>query len=102
MQRRIEKDAVVSYLHGKKVVLKKSKVPILGGEWKEIHPPVDEDGNLNYLNLIFGGWRNFLIILVVLGIVGLFLIQYIDALRIIKHLQELCICPKGVEIVPIK
>jgi len=102
MQKRIEKDAVVSHLYGRKVVLKKSTLPIIGGEWKEIHPPLDENGKWNYINLIFGGWRNFVTLLVILGLVGLFLIQYIDAINIIKELQEVCICPSEIGKIPFK
>ncbi len=60
LQQRIEKNAVVSEMQGKKVILKKSKIPILGGEWREIHPPLNDDGKIILSNLIFGGWRNFI------------------------------------------
>jgi len=101
MHKRIEKDAVVSYLDGKKVILKKSSVPIIGGEWKEIHPPLDENGRWNYINLIFGGWRNFVTLLIVLGLVGLFVMQYLDAIHLIKQLQETCICGNGIQVMPL-
>jgi len=112
MQKRIEKDAVVSYLDGRKVILKKSAgiFEFLPSEclrekfreWSEIHPPIDENGNWNKINLIFGSWRNFVIILLILALVGLFLSQYLTAVSVIKKLQEVCICPRGIKIVPIK
>jgi len=95
MQKRIEKNAVISELEGRKVILKKSEVPILGGEWREIHPPIDENGKWNYMNLIFGGWRNFIRLVILLFIIGLALIQYFDAINIIRMLKETCICEGG-------
>jgi len=91
LQKKIEENAVVSYLHGEKVILKKSKIPLIGGEWKQIHPPIDEKGNILWFNVITGGWRNFLSIVFILVIIGLFLFQYYEALNVIQQLKENCI-----------
>jgi len=98
MQKRIERNAVISELEGKKVILKKSEVPILGGEWREIHPPVDENGKWNYMNLIFGGWRNFIRLAILLLIIGFALMQYFDILHYVQELNKHCICESGIDL----
>lgn len=95
LQRKIQRNAVVSELNGEKVILKKSELPIIGGDWKQIYPPIDEKGKILWFNLLFGGWRNFLFIIFVLFIVGLYLLQYFEALNVIQTLKEVCICPEG-------
>lgn len=87
MQKRIERNAVVSELDGEKVILKKSTFPIIGGEWKQINPPLDENGNWNYINLLFGGKRNFIILIAILAIVAMVLFQFYEVFSFIKALQ---------------
>lgn len=104
MQEKIERDAVVSNIYGEKVILKKSMIPIIGGDWKQIHPPVDpnsveqatdEHGNTdwkkvkwNVINAIFGGWSNFWILVFVLAIVVTALIQYFETVSLITQMQN--------------
>lgn len=52
------------------VLFKKSKLPLVG-DWGRIYPPINEDGSTNWMNLIFGGKRNFFRLLVILVILGL-------------------------------
>ncbi|MFW6130177.1 MAG: hypothetical protein ACOC56_03260 [Atribacterota bacterium] len=100
IQERIEKDAVVSEINGRKVVLKESagifeifpkEIKDKFKEWKEINPIINEDGRVNYINLIFGGWRNLITLLIILFIVGMYLMQYFQALHLITELQDNCV-----------
>lgn len=76
VQRKIEKGAIKSYINGEEVILKKSKMWVLGGDWSQIHPPVNEDGSINYVNFIFGGWRNLKLLIISLVLVGLVLLGF--------------------------
>ena len=60
------------------VLLKRSRIPVVG-DWARIYPPVNEKGNINWINLIFGGKKNFIKLLLVLGIIALFIFGYIEA-----------------------
>ena len=87
MLERIERGAVKSEINGDTVYLKKSKLPLIGGEWQQINPPVNEDGSWNIVNLIFGGKRNFIILLIILAIAFMVLMQFkvnFDYLNILK------------------
>ena len=97
IQQRIQKDAVVSNIKGRKVILKESAgiFKLLGKgisspfkEWKEINPPLTEDGNVHWINLIFGGWRNFIVLIIVLGIVGMFFLAYNDVVTLLEFYQN--------------
>jgi hypothetical protein len=81
MQKKIEKGAIKSNLDGDTVIMKKSKIPILGGDWVQIHPPVNEDGSINYVNLIFGGWRNLKLLIALLIIASLVLFALYEVSR---------------------
>jgi len=81
MQKKIEKGAIKSTLDGEDVIMKKSKIPILGGDWVQIHPPVNEDGSINYVNFIFGGWRNLKILIVALIIVAMILYAFYEVFQ---------------------
>jgi hypothetical protein len=88
-----------------KVYLKRSTMPL--GDWKRVYAPFyfDDEGNVimnrkgtrpkvNYINLIFGGWRNLVLLIVLLTIAGMVLIQfstnynYIDTLHSIPCVQD--------------
>jgi len=84
IQERIEKNTVKSMLswkdndgtvHMEEVLLKRSKMPVMG-DWARIYPPIDEAGKINWINLIFGGKRNLIKLIVVLAIVGMVLLQF--------------------------
>lgn len=80
LQKRIEKNAVkipnLTYKdskgreHTEDIVLKKSNLPLIG-DWGRIYPPVDENGKTLWLNLIFGGKKNFFKFLVIMVILFL-------------------------------
>lgn len=66
IQEIIERNAVVSELswtdkhgnvHTEEVLLKRSKLPMIG-DWSRIYPPINKNGKINFVNLIFGGWKN--------------------------------------------
>jgi len=92
-QKQIEKGAVKSVIDGETVILKKSRVPIIGGEWKQIYPPIDENGKVNLLNLVFGGWRNALALGILAIIITMALMHYFEVLNIISYIRENCVCP---------
>jgi hypothetical protein len=74
---RIERKAIKSELEGEIVYLKKSVVPLIG-DWGRIYPPVNEDGSWNIVNLIFGGRRNLIKLLIILAIVGMVLLGFYE------------------------
>lgn len=55
-------------INGEPIYLKKSKVPIVGG-WTVISPYKNEMGKINWFNLITGGKKNFLSVLLFVLIV---------------------------------
>ena len=73
--------------HTETVYLKRSRIPIIG-DWGRIYPPLNEDGSTNYTNLIFGGKKNLIKLILVLIVVGLFLYGAYDILHQSKVLME--------------
>ena len=59
-------------------------------EWKEINPPLDENNKVNWMNFLFGGWRNFLSLVLIILLVGMAMMQYMEALNVIQSLKESC------------
>jgi len=97
LQERIERNTVKSELawtdkngrqHTEMVYLKRSRIPILG-DWTRIYPPIDENGNVKWLNLIFGGYRNLIKLIVVMLIVGMVLYQFKIVFTYIEYLRNL-------------
>jgi len=70
MLKKIETDAVKSELNGETVYLKKSRIPLVG-DWARIYPPVNENGSWNIPNLIFGGKKNLIKLIIVLVIIAM-------------------------------
>lgn len=101
-QKRIEKNAFKSTLsytgrHGKiyteEVYFKRSQPPFIErfGDWGRIYPPLKEDGTkIHKMNFIFGGWRNLIKLLIILGIVGMVILQFYDNFMMIEYLRETC------------
>lgn len=98
LKQKIEENAVKSELtwYDKKgnpsteiVLLKKSRVPILG-DWSRIYPPIDEEGNIKWVNLIFGGWKNLIKLIIVLAIVGMVLWQFKENYTLLGKAVECC------------
>jgi len=100
-QKRIEKNAFKSTLtytdpKGKqkteKVYFKRSQFPFFEwfGDWGRIYPPINEDESVNRMNLWFGGWRNLIKLLLLLGLIALVLFQFYTDFTVIEHLKEVC------------
>ena len=91
-QRRIEKNAFKSTLSYKdrkgiyneeEVYFKRSLLPL--GDWGRIYPPIKEDREkVHWTNLIFGGWRNFVKLLIVSGIIVTFVYLFLVNLQVIE------------------
>ncbi len=47
---------------------------ILG--WKLVYPLKNEDGSYNWINVIFGGWENLIILCIILFALMLFYLSY--------------------------
>jgi hypothetical protein len=93
MQRRVEKDSVVSELNGERVILKRGSIlafiPIIGDalkDWKRVYPPIDENGNYKWFNIIFGGGRNFFYLIVILLLLGFLFIGIRDITSSYSHI----------------
>ena len=97
-QKRIEKNAFVSTLSfidrdkttkTERVYFKRSLIPL--GDWGRIYPPIKENGNrIHWTNLIFGGWRNFVKLLIICIIIGLVLLQFYENFQVIETLRNSC------------
>lgn len=73
------------------VYFKRSLLPL--GDWARIYPPINEDGKLNWVNLIFGGRRNLIKLLIVLTIIAMVFMQFYENFNTIEALRvasELC------------
>lgn len=99
LQERIERNTVkipnVSWtdsdgsVHTEDVVLKRSKLAFVG-DWSRIYPPINEDGSINWINTIFGGTKNFIKTLLILGILAMFLIGFKEVFNSYEALKALC------------
>ena len=107
LQAKIEKNAVKSTMswtdndgivHSEEVIMKKSNVPL--GDWQRIYPPVNEDGSWNIMNLVFGGWRNMVKLMIMFGIIAFVLLQFYENFNIITALRETCASINNINILP--
>jgi len=100
-QRKIEKNAfksILSYkdrqgkVHTEEVFLKRSQPPFIEGfgDWGRIYPPITEDGKLNLLNFLVGGWRNAIKLAFILLIIGMVLFQFKENFNMIESLRQSC------------
>lgn len=67
------------------VYFKRSLLPL--GDWSRIYPPINEDGSINILNLVFGGKRNLIKLIGVLGIIAMVIIQFYNNFEMIESLK---------------
>ncbi len=96
--RRLKKKSVISELNGRKIYLSKgsflSWIPILGKkmeEWSQIYPAVDEETmKINWINLVVGGKRNLMKLLIVFGIAGMVFMQLDELFRVLEQAVECC------------
>jgi hypothetical protein len=103
LQERIERNGVkipnISYtdkkgkVYTEDIILKRDTLPLIG-DWSRIYPPVYENENgelkFNLMNLIFGGKRNFVKLLIILVIVGMVLLAFKEIFNQYGVLKELC------------
>lgn len=75
--------------HTEDIVIKRSLIPFIG-DWLRIYPVVDEDDNLNKINLIFGGRKNLIKLLVILGIIGLIFLAFYEIFNSYEALKNTC------------
>lgn len=98
LQEKIEKNSVkvpdlawvdgAGVTHTETVILKRSRMPLVG-DWTRIYPPVNEDGSWNLINLIFGGKKNLITLLLYLGIVAIAFLAFKDLFAYIQELEYL-------------
>jgi hypothetical protein len=67
--------------------MKRNSMPIIG-DWARIYPPVNENGSWNIYNLIFGGKKNLIKLLIIFGIVALVLIGFYELLSQLESLAN--------------
>lgn len=100
-QKRIEENAFKSVLtytdrkgveHTEEVYFKRSQPFFFEGfgDWGRIYPPIDENGKINYPNLIFGGWRNLIKLAVIMSIFGFIALQWKENFSTIEMLKVCC------------
>jgi len=99
LQERIEKNGVkipsISYMDkdGKErtedIILKRSNMPLVG-DWSRIYPPVNEDGSWNTINFIFGGKKNFIKLLIILGLIAMILFAFSEVFNQYEYLKSVC------------
>ena len=87
MQERLEKGAIKSELDGEIVYLKKSNMPLIG-DWGRIYPPINEDGTINWVNFIFGGYKNLIKLIILVAIIGMVLFQFMELFNYIEAIQS--------------
>jgi hypothetical protein len=76
LRERTERNAVkstLSYIKGgetitEDVIFKRSLIPIVG-DWGRIYPVITEKNHIHFINLIFGGWKNFFKLVILFGII---------------------------------
>ena len=89
LQKKIEEDTVKSELKGEVVILKKSKMPLVG-DWTRIYPPVNEDGSWNIPNLLFGGKKNLIRMLILLAVIAMVVWQFAENYSVLGQAVECC------------
>lgn len=72
------------------IVIKRSKIWAVG-DWGRIYPVLNEDGSWNLVNTIFGGKKNFIKVLLVLGVLALFLIGYYEVFHSFELYRQTCV-----------
>ncbi len=71
------------------IVVKRSLIPFIG-DWSRVYPPLDEYNRINKVNLIFGGKKNLIKLLVVLTIIGLILFAFYEIFSQYDTLKTAC------------
>ncbi len=110
LQEKIERNAVkipnISWtdmkgkVHTEDVILKRSKFPLVG-DWARIYPPVEELDEIDpktgkrkirtlWINTIFGGKKNLIKLLIILGLIGMVFFSVKDVITQYEALKESC------------
>lgn len=55
------------------------------GEWRVVHPIRNEDGSLNWMNFLFGGKTNLIILIFIMLVLGMF---YIGVNQLISSYKD--------------
>jgi len=76
--------------HIEEVIFKRSRLPLIG-DWTRIYPVINESGRWNFINLIFGGRKNLIKLLIVFGIVVVVGLGYWELLKNIETLKDSCL-----------
>lgn len=82
-------------VHTEDIVVKRSKLPLIG-DWSRIYPIVKEEEtgiwykDINWINAIFGGSKNFIRTMITLAIIGAFLLGYYDVFNSYEALRQSC------------
>ena len=98
LKKRIEENSYKSILnwkdaegeHTEQVYMKRSKIPIIG-DWTRIYPPVNENNTWNIVNLVFGGRKNLIKLLLILGIISLLYYGIYEMLESCRLLAKTCV-----------
>ena len=72
-------------IKGKKIYLGKDK---FFNDWGVVHPNKDENGKIVWSNLLFGGKKNLLTLLVILIVVGAGVYGYYETTRSCRQMAE--------------
>lgn len=76
------------------VILKRSGIPIIG-DWGRIYPAVNEDGEPNKINIIFGGRKNFIKMMLFLILIALFLLGFYEIFQSFEAYKQSCLPVAG-------
>lgn len=49
------------------IVISRGRIPLIG-DWGRIYPVLTEEGKPHYVNIVFGGWKNFFKLLIIMGL----------------------------------
>lgn len=98
-RKRIERNAFKSNLtwkdtkgreHTELVYFKRSQIPVIDiGDWARIYPPVNEYNKISWTNLIFGGKKNLIKLIIIGVIVGSALLGFNALFNQIEYLKGL-------------
>ena len=92
LQEKIEKNSVKSTLswtdksgnfHTEDVLLKRSRIPLVG-DWGRIYPPINENGSMNWMNFLFGGYKNLVKLLLFGAIIAMVLFAFSEIFHSIE------------------
>ena len=69
------------------VIMKRSKLWLVG-DWGRVYPPVNENGTWNIANLLFGGRKNLIKLLIIGAIVAMILFEFSNLFNYMETLKD--------------